>query len=110
MKTVFLISHLWSMQTKKLCFQLGQRGTMDEIPLHFNVSASKAANIKVAQIITGKISDLKETYYIVLSVLYDATELFNLLILKSWISMQKWTCVHARDQTEYEIMKLWLEK
>jgi hypothetical protein len=62
---------------------------MDEIPLHFNVSASKAVYIKGVQIITGKTSGYKETYYTVLSVLYDATELFHLLILKSLISMQK---------------------
>ena len=63
---------------------------MDKTALHFNVSASKAVHIKGVQIITGKTSGHKKTYYIVLSVLYDATELSHLLILKSWISMQKW--------------------
>ena len=98
------------MQTKKLCFQLGQRGNMDEIPLHFSVSASKFVNIKGAQIIVSKTSSHKEICYIVLSVLYGATELSQLLTLESWIPMQNWIYVHARDQTEYERMKLWLEK
>jgi hypothetical protein len=53
---------------------------MDDIPLHFNVSASKAVNIKVAHTIIGKTSGHKET---VLSMMYDATELSHLLILKS---------------------------
>jgi len=56
---------------------------MDEIPLHFNVSASKAVNIKGTQIIKGKTSGHKEIYYTVLSVLYDDTELSLQLILKS---------------------------
>jgi hypothetical protein len=55
---------------------------MDEIPLHFNVS-SKSVNIEGVQIIIGKTSGHKETYYTVLSVLYVATELSQLLILKS---------------------------
>jgi hypothetical protein len=48
---------------------------MDGIPLHFNVSASKAVNIKGAQIITGKTTGHKEICYTVLSVLFDGTEL-----------------------------------
>jgi len=56
---------------------------MDKIALHFSVSASKAVHIKGVQIVTGKTSGHKKTYYIVLSVLYDATELSHLLILKS---------------------------
>jgi hypothetical protein len=68
------------MQTKKLCFQLGQSDNIDEIPLHFNASASKAVNFKGAQFIKGETSDYKEIYYTVLSVLYDGTELSLLLI------------------------------
>ena len=71
------------MQTKKLFLQLGQSDNMDEIPLHFNVSASKTVNIKGTQIIKGKTSGHKEIYYTVLSVLYDDTELSLQLILKS---------------------------
>ena len=51
------------------------------------MSASKAVNVKGVQIITGKPSDFKEICYAVLSVLYDGTELYCLLIFKSWISM-----------------------
>jgi len=68
------------MQTKKLCFQLGRSDNIDEIPVHFNVSASKSVNVKGAQIIKGKTSDHKEICYTVLSVLYDGTELSLLLI------------------------------
>jgi len=63
--------------------QLGQIDNMDEIPLHFNVSASKAVHIKGTQLIKGNTSGHKEIYYTVLSVLYDGTELFLMLILKS---------------------------
>jgi len=48
------------MQTKKLFLQLGQSDNMDEIPLHFNVSASKAVSVKGTQIIKGKTSGHKK--------------------------------------------------
>jgi hypothetical protein len=51
------------------------------------MSESKVVNIKGAHIIIGKASGHKEMCYSLLGVLYDGTELYHLLILKSWVSM-----------------------
>jgi hypothetical protein len=50
---------------------------------YISTSASKAVKIKGAQIIIGKASGHKEMCYTLLGVLYDGTELYHFLILKS---------------------------
>jgi len=50
---------------------------------YISISASKAVNIKGAQIIVRIASGHKEMCYTPLGVLYDGTELYQLLIPKS---------------------------
>ena len=46
---------------KKLCFELGQLGNMDEVPLTFDVPSNKTVDVKGAKTIMIKISGNEKT-------------------------------------------------
>jgi len=66
---------------KKLCFEIGQLGNMDEVPLTFDVSSNKTVNVKGAKTIMIKTSGNEKTHYtVVLACCADGTKLLPLLI------------------------------
>ena len=50
---------------KKLCFEIGQLGNMDEVPLTFYVPTNKTVDVKGAKTIMIKTSGNKKTRYTV---------------------------------------------
>ena len=50
---------------KKLCFEIGQLGNMDEVPLNFDVSSNKTMDVKGAKKIMIKTSGNEKTRYTV---------------------------------------------
>ena len=48
---------------KKLCFEIGQLGTMDEVPLTFDVPSNKTVDVKGAKTIMIKTSGNEKTRY-----------------------------------------------
>ena len=46
---------------KKLCFEIGQLGNMDEVPLTFDVPSNKTVDVKGAKTIMIKTSDNEKT-------------------------------------------------
>ena len=68
---------------KKLCFETGQLGNMDEVPLTFDVPSNKTVDVTGAKTITIKISgNEKRRYTFVLACCADSTKLPPLLIFK----------------------------
>jgi len=68
---------------KKLCFEIGQLGSMDEVPLTFGVPSNKTVDVKGAETIMIKASGNEKTRYIVvLACCDDGTKLPPLLIFK----------------------------
>ena len=68
---------------KKLCFEIGLLGNMDEIPLTFDVSSNKTVDVKGAKTIMIKTSGNEKTCYtVVLACCADGTKLPPLLISK----------------------------
>jgi len=68
---------------KKLCFEIGQLGNMDEVPLTFDVPLNKTVDVKGAKTIMIKTSGNEKTRYIVVLVCCaDGTKLLPLLIFK----------------------------
>ena len=67
---------------KKLCFEIGQLGNMDEIPLMFDVPSNKTVNVKGAKTIMIKSGNEKTRYTVVLACCADGTKLPPLLSLK----------------------------
>ena len=50
---------------KKLCFEIGQLGNMDEVPLKFDSPSNKTADVKGAKTIMIKTSGNEKTHYTV---------------------------------------------
>ena len=68
---------------EKLCFETGQLGNMDEVPLTFDVLSNKTVDVKRAKTITIKTSGNEKTRYtVVLVCCADGTKLPPLLIFK----------------------------
>ena len=68
---------------KKLCFEMGQLGNMDEVPLTFDVPSNKTVDVKGAKKIMIKASGNEKTHYtVVLVCCADGTKLPPLLIFK----------------------------
>ena len=68
---------------KKLCFEIGQLGNMDEVPVMFDVPSNKTVDIKGAKTIMIKTSgNEKYRYTVVLVCCADGTKLPPLLIFK----------------------------
>ena len=68
---------------KKLCFEKGQLGNMDEVPFTFDVLSNKTADVKVAKTIVIKTSGYETMRYAVfLACCADGTKLPPLLIFK----------------------------
>jgi len=64
---------------KKLCFEIGQLGNMDEVPLMFDVPSNKTVDIKGAKTIMIKTSVNEKTHYtVVLACCADGTKLPSL--------------------------------
>ena len=53
---------------EKLCFETGQLGNMDEVPLTFDVLSNKTVDVKRAKTITIKTSGNEKTHYTVVLV------------------------------------------
>ena len=67
----------------KLCFEIGQLGNMDEVPLTFDVPSNKTVDVTGAKTIMIKTSGNEKTpYTVVLVCCADGTKLPNLLNLK----------------------------
>ena len=68
---------------KKLCFETGQLGNMDEVPLMFDVPSNKTVDVKGAKTIMIKTSgNEKMRYTVVLVCSTDGKKLPSLLIFK----------------------------
>ena len=68
---------------KKLCFETGQLGNMDEVLLTFAVPSNKTVEVKGAKKIMIKTSINKKTCYnVVLGCCADGTKFPPLLIVK----------------------------
>jgi hypothetical protein len=57
---------------KKLCFEIGQLGNMDEIPLTFDVPSNKTVNVKIMIKTSG---NEKTRYTVVLACCADGIKL-----------------------------------
>jgi len=53
---------------KKLCFEIGQLGNMDEVPLPFDVPSNETVDVKGAKTIMIKTSGNEKTRYTVVLV------------------------------------------
>ena len=68
---------------KKLCYEIGQLGNMDEVPLTFDVPSNKAVDVTGAKTIMIKTSgNEKMRYTVVLACCADGTKLPPLLSFK----------------------------
>ena len=68
---------------KKLCFEIGQLGNMDEVPLTFDVPSNKTVDVKGAKTIMMKTSGNEKIHYtVVLACCADGTKLPPSLIFK----------------------------
>jgi len=102
---------------KKLCFEIGQLGIIDEVPLTFDVQSNKTVDAKGAKIIMIKTSGNEKIHYTVVLACYaDDTKLEPLLIFKrktlpkDVIPHEIYVHVHSKGWMDGEGMKLWLEK
>ena len=61
---------------KKLCFEIGQLGNMDDVPLMFDVPSNKTVDVKGSKTIMIKTSGNEKTRYtVVLACHADGTKL-----------------------------------
>ena len=68
---------------KKLCFEIGQLGNMDEVSLTFDVPSNKTVDVKGAKTIMMKTFGNEKTWYtVVLACCADGIKLPPLLIIK----------------------------
>ena len=67
---------------KKLCFEIGQLGNMDEVPLMFDVPSNKQWMLKVKTTMIKTFGNEKTCYTVVLVCCADGTKLPPLLIFK----------------------------
>ena len=99
---------------KKLCFDIGQLGNMDEVPFMFDVPLNKPVDVKGAKTIMIKTSGNDKMRYTL--VLADGTKLPPLLIFKRKMLPKDviphgiYIHVHSKGWMDGEGMKLWLEK
>ena len=63
---------------KKLCFEIGQLGNMDEVPLTFDVPLNKTVDVKGAKTIMIKTSGNEKTHYTVVLVCCVMAQSFHL--------------------------------
>ena len=74
---------------KKLCFEVGQLGNMDEVPLMFDVLSNKTVDAKGSKTIMIKTSGNEKTSYtVLLACCADGTNLPPLLIFKRKICLK----------------------
>ena len=102
---------------KKLCFEIGQLGDMDEVSLTFDVPSNKTVDVKRAKTIMIKTSGNEKTRYTgVLACSADGTKLPPLLsfkrktLPKDVIPHGIYVHVHSKGWMDGERMKLWLDK
>jgi len=102
---------------KKMCFEIGQFGDMDEVPSTFDVPSNKTVDVMGAKTIMIKTSGNEKTSYtVVLAFCADGTNLPPLLIFKrktlpkDVIPRAIYVHVHSKGWMDGEGMKLWLEK
>jgi len=102
---------------KKLCFEIGQLGNMDEVLLTFDVPSNKTVEVKGAKTIMIKIPRNEKTRYIVvLACCADGIKLPRLLTFKrktlprDVIPHGIYVHVHSKGWMDGEGMRLWLEK
>ena len=70
-------------ERKKLCFETGQLGNIDEVTLTFDVPSNKTVDVKGAKIIVIKTSSNEKMHYtVVLACCADGKKLPPLLIFK----------------------------
>jgi len=76
--------HKYVINTRKnLCFEIGQLGNMDEVPLTFDVPSNKTVDVKGVKTIMIKTSgNEKKHYTVVLACYADGKKLPPLLIFK----------------------------
>jgi len=102
---------------KKVCFEIGQLGNMDEVPLTFDVLSNKTVDGKDGKTVMIKTSGNEKTRYtVVLACCADGTKLPPLLIFKRKTlpkdEIPHGIFVHVcyKGWMDGEGMKLWLEK
>ena len=102
---------------KKLCFEIGQLGDMDEVPLTFDVPSNKTVDVKGGKTIMIKtFGNEKMHYTVILACCADGTKLQPLLISKTKmlpkdvIPHGNYIHVHSKGWMDGEGMKLWLQK
>ena len=102
---------------KKLHFEMGQLGNMDEVPSTFDVPSNKTVDVKGAKTIMIKTSGNEKTRYtVVVACCADGTKPPTLLIFKrktlpkDVIPHGIYVHVHFRGWMDGERMKLCLEK
>jgi len=102
---------------KKLCFDTGQLGNMDEVPLTFDVPLNKTVDVKDVKTIMIKTSGNEKMHYtVVLACCAGGTKLPPLLIFKrktlpkDAIPNRIYVHIHSKGWRNGERMKLWLEK
>ncbi|KAG8225841.1 hypothetical protein J437_LFUL004770 [Ladona fulva] len=109
--------HKYVINLRKMkCFEIGQIGNMDEIPLTFDVPSNKTVDIKGAKTVMIKTSGYEKTRYtVVLACCADGSKLPPLLIFKRK-TLPKCTIphgiyihVHPKGWMDGEGMKLWLQ-
>jgi len=81
-KTIEFHKYVINMR-KKLCFEIGQLGNVDEVPLTFDVPLIKTVDVKGAKAVMIKTSGNEKTHYtVILACCADDTKLPPLLIFK----------------------------
>ena len=115
-KIIEFLKYVISMR-KKLCFEIGQLGNMEEIPLTFDVLSNKTVDVEGAKTIMIKTSGNEKTRYtVVVACCADGTKLPPLLIFKRKMLPKDviphgiYVHVHSKGRTDGEGMKLLLEK
>ena len=82
-KIIEFHKYVINMRKKELCFEIGQLGIMDEVPLTFDVPSNKIVDVKGAKTVMIKTSgNEKMCYTVVLVCCADGTKLPPLLISK----------------------------
>ena len=96
-----------------LCFEIGQLGNMDEVPLTFDGPSNKKVDVTGAKTIMIKTSRNEKTHYtVVLACCADGTKLPPLLIFKrktlpkDIIAHGIYVHVHSKGWMDGEGMKL----
>lgn len=110
--------HKYVLNLRKMkCFEIGQIGNMDEVPLTFDVPSNRTVDVKGAKTVTIKTSGNEKTRYtVVLACCADGSKLPPLLIFKRktlpkcTIPHGMYIHVHPKGWMDGEGMKLWLQR